>query len=208
MSLWRFDAVKYNSMDPFKLASGNHSPIYINCRQVISQTSFMDLFVTSSKIILTNEGVNVEMVAGGETAGIPYGAYLAQGLNSPMVYIRKAKKGYGLANLIEGGSVKGKNVVLIEDLITDGGSKLHFVEVLRAAGAIIKHALVLFDRNQGGAKILSEHGVTLHSVVDLELTLKVAEMSQIYPQEDILNIQDYLHDPAGWHKSKGLDFKL
>lgn len=205
--LWESGAVKINIDEPFKLASGNFSPIYINCRAVISDPVVMGLITAFIHAICSRRGVEIEMVAGGETAGIPFAAYLAQHLSRPMIYIRKAKKGYGLASLVEGGDIRGKRILLVEDLITDAGSKLHFINVIREAGGEISDVLVLFDRQQGGMESLREHGVRLHSVTDLDTTLKMAGEINLHSTADLGVVNAYLKDLASWHKERGLEYR-
>ncbi|MCB1035775.1 MAG: orotate phosphoribosyltransferase, partial [Acidobacteria bacterium] len=151
LMFWEVEAVRIRLEDPFRLASGNFSPIYINCRRVISEPAFMALFVAAGRTVLERAGVEVEAVAGGETAGIPFAAYLAQGMGRRMLYVRKQAKGYGIASKVEGHVRAGDRVLLVEDLITDGGSKLGFLDALREAGGRVTDGLVLFDRQQGGA---------------------------------------------------------
>jgi orotate phosphoribosyltransferase len=204
--LWDNGAVKLNADNPFQLASGNHSPIYINCRQVLSDVSFMSLFSASARIILQIENVRSDVIAGGETAGIPLGAYIANDFSLPMMYVRKMKKGYGLANLVEGGDPSGKRVLLIEDLITDGGSKVSFIESIRAAGGVIEEALVLFDRQQGGENLLKGLGVRLHSILDLHSTIEVAKVHKIMSDQEFSSLNNYLSDPEIWHNERGLTY--
>ena len=141
--LWELGAVKVSSGEPFRLASGNSSPIYVNCRRLISEPGFMELFVAASRRLTR---AMPDVVAGGETAGIPFAAYLASAFSVPMVYVRKKAKGYGLASRVEGYLEAGAEVLLVEDLITDGGSKLGFLDAIAQAGAEISDVLVLFDR--------------------------------------------------------------
>ena len=204
--LWDNGAVKLNADNPFQLASGNHSPIYINCRQVLSDVSFMSLFSASARIILQIENVRSDVIAGGETAGIPLGAYIANDFSLPMMYVRKMKKGYGLANLVEGGDPSGKRVLLLEDLITDGGSKVSFIESIRAAGGVIEEALVLFDRQQGGENLLKGLGVRLHSILDLHSTIEVAKVHKIMSDQEFSSLNNYLSDPEIWHNERGLTY--
>ena len=142
--LWELGAVRVRPDEPFRLASGNSSPIYVNCRRVISEPGFMQLFSAAATAICGRRGVAVDAVAGGETAGIPFAAYLARALARPMVYVRKKAKGHGLAARVEGHLEEGSRVLLVEDLITDGGSKLGFLDALAAAGGEVSDALVLF----------------------------------------------------------------
>ena len=145
--------------------------------------------------MLRAAAVTFDAVAGGETAGIPYAAYLARDLDLPMLYVRKKAKGYGMASKVEGRLEPGWRVLLVEDLVTDGGSKLGFVDALRAGSAAVDDALVLFDRQQGGERVLAEHGVRLHSVTDLATTLAVGEAATVLPTEARAEVDRYLADP-------------
>lgn len=204
--LWENGAVKVNNEQPFKLASGNYSPIYINCRQVISDPAFMQLYTASVNMICVRNTIKVEMIAGGETAGIPFGAYVAQSMSLPFVYVRKAAKGHGIANLVEGGDVQARRVMLVEDLITDGGSKLHFIEALRASSAKVEDVMVLFDRNQGGDQALGREGCRLHALTDLETALNAATVMKLVSEESMVSVGEYLDDAKGWHDKRGLEF--
>lgn len=206
-SLWRTGAVRVRVDQPFELASGNRSPIYVNCRLMISDPEFMRLYTRAAREILEAAGAVIDAVAGGETAGIPYAAYLAQELDRPMLYVRKKVKGHGVANRVEGRLEAGWKVLLVEDLITDGGSKLGFVEALRAAGGEVAEALVLFDRQQGGGDLLAAHGVRLHAVTDrataLAVGLRHGTLSALARDE----VERYFADPASWHAERGLDYQ-
>lgn len=169
--LWEIGAIRVSVDPPFTLASGASSPIYVNCRQAISSPGLVRVFVAAAALMLSRRGVAIDAVAGGETAGIPFAAFLARELGLPMVYVRKKPKGYGLNARIEGDLHHGDRVLLVEDLITDGGSKLGFVEALREVGAVVEHCLVLFDREQGGQELLAEQAVSLHAVVGRQAAL-------------------------------------
>ena len=205
--LWDIGAVKVNIDEPFKLVSGNYSPIYINCRLAISNKTLMQFFVASAQTIREHRRIQVDVVAGGETAGIPFAAYVAQSLSLPMIYVRKARKGHGIASLIEGHIPKNSEVLLVEDLITDAGSKLHFIEAVRAAGGVVKNVLVLFDRGQGGGKILEEQGIKLHAVTDMGTALTVAKYSGLLSEMNLKSVSEYLKDMRAWHRKHSLTFK-
>lgn len=204
--LWELEAVRVQLDEPFQLASGNYSPIYINCRRVISEPGFMQLFNTAAMLICSRRGVTCEAVAGGETAGIPFAAYLAQTLARPMLYVRKKAKGYGIASRVEGQLGAGDRVLLVEDLITDGGSKLGFLDAIAAAGGAVTEALVLFDRQQGGSDLLASRQVRLHAVADRRTTLSVGESAGLLPAEASRSVDAYFSDPAAWHRDRGLAF--
>jgi orotate phosphoribosyltransferase len=204
--LWEIGAIKVNLDDPFKLVSGNFSPIYINCRLVLSEPSFMQLFAGFAKIICERNGILFNLVAGGETAGIPFAAYIAQSQSLPMIYVRKKAKGYGIASQVEGTIHEGQRVLLVEDLITDAGSKINFINAIRAAGGVVEDTLVLFDRLQGGRELLEEVGVRLHIITNMDEVLGAGREAEFLSAENLKAVQDYFQDPSLWHKNRGIPF--
>lgn len=205
--LWELAAVRVSTGEPFRLASGNHSPIYVNCRRVISEPGFMQLFSAAAALICKRRSVRFDVVAGGETAGIPFAAYLATALSRPMAYVRKRAKGHGIAARVEGHLGAEARVLLVEDLITDGGSKIGFLEAIAAAGGEVRDVLVLFDRQQGGRELLAARGARLHAVADRRVTLAAgAEAGLLTPQAE-QTVEEYFRDPATWHASRGLSYR-
>lgn len=201
--LWDLGAIRVSVDDPFTLASGNRSPLYVNCRRVISSPNFMRLFTAAARRALV--GLEFDAVAGGATAGIPYAAYLAADLNHPLLYVRKAVKGYGTGSQLEGAVTEGWRVLLVEDLITDGGSKLPFLDALEDAGARVNDALVVVDREQGGRELLATRGVTLRALVSRTQALAAGiEAGRLEPAA-LTEIEAYFDDPAGWHRERGFD---
>ena len=204
--LWELEAVRVSPDEPFRLASGNRSPIYVNCRRVISEPGFMQLFNAAALLICERRQLAIDAVAGGETAGIPFAAYLAPTLGRPMLYVRKRAKGHGIASRVEGHCEQGARVLLVEDLITDGGSKLGFLEAIAAAGGEVRDVLVLFDRQQGGSDLLASRGARLHAVADRATTLAVGQAAGRLSRQAAETVEGYFRDPAQWHRSRGLDF--
>ena len=204
--LWEMEAVRVRPDEPFRLASGNFSPIYVNGRRVISDPSFMQLFSATSRLLLERRGVAYDAVAGGETAGIPFASVLSVALGCPMVYVRKKPKGYGMGSQVEGKLSAGQRVLLVEDLITDGGSKKGFIDALRAVDVTVSDCLVFFDRQQGGAQTLEGWGVTLHALADRGTTLSVGVEGGYLKAEDGAEVEAYFTDSRAWHQAKGLDF--
>ncbi|HIK02057.1 TPA: orotate phosphoribosyltransferase [archaeon] len=190
--IWEYGAIIVSTDDGFDLASGKKSPIYIDCRSIISYPDVMDLIAKEASKIVKKTGV--EILAGGETAGIPYAAWISARSNIPMAYIRRRPKGYGRTSQVEGSMDSGKKVLLVEDLITTGYSKASFVEGIRNTGATIEHCLVVFDREQGGRERLKENGIELHSLVTLSETLEYGLKTGELSQEDYEKIQKYLED--------------
>lgn len=206
LQLWQLGAVKVNLDQPFKLTSGNFSPIYMDCRQLISSVAFADLFAAATRMICEAENVQFEVVAGGETAGIPFAALLARSFGKPMVYVRKTAKEHGITSLVEGALCSGARVLLVEDLITDAGSKLHFVSGITAVGAIVEDVLVAFDRQQGGREALKERGIRLHAVTDMSAALDAAGSSGVLAPNELGAVREYLRSPQQWHEKRNLPF--
>lgn len=205
--LWRAGAVRVDAASPFRLASGNFSPIYINCRQVIADPEFLRLYAAVASLVLDRRGAEFDAIAGGETAGIPYGTHLAAALAKPCLYVRKKSKGHGLAARVEGSLRAGQRVLLVEDLITDGGSKVTFLDAIREAGARVTEALVLFDRQQGGDELLAARGVRLHSVIDRETAFAVASRCGLLTASEHASVDEYFRDASAWHAARDLPYQ-
>jgi orotate phosphoribosyltransferase len=206
LHLWELGAVKINLKTPFKLVSGNFSPIYVNCRRVISSVVFTDLFSAAARLLCAARQIQYDILAGGETAGIPLAAFLSRSFGVPMVYVRKEAKEHGIASKVEGGDVRGRRVLLVEDLITDAGSKLVFANAIRKDGGKVKDTIVIFDRLQGGEKKLQEEGITLHSITNMNIALSEASAIGWITSGQLSGIKEYLSSPREWHQKKSLEF--
>ena len=203
-------AVNFRPEDPYKLTAGWASPVYIDCRKLISflpeRRTAMDL----ARVELEeNVGrANIDSVAGGETAGIPYAAWISDALSVPMQYVRKKPKGFGRNAQIEGDFKEGQRIVLVEDLASDGGSKLVFAKALRDAGAICEHVFVVFFYGAfpGALETLAAEGLTLHYLCTWRDVLAVAEERKSFSPAAIAGVKDFRADPVGWsvkHGGKG-----
>lgn len=207
LQLWQLGAIKVNLTEPFQLVSGNYSPIYINCRQLISSPAFVDLFSAAARIVCDCRNIGFDVVAGGETAGIPFAAFLARSFGKPMVYVRKATKDHGISSRIEGTLEPGNRVLLAEDLITDAGSKLSFIEAIREVQATVHDVLVVFDRLQGGKEALAQENIQLHAITDMNIALEVGQAAGRMSSADLASIRGYLREPRDWHVKRGLQFR-
>lgn len=207
LQLWQLGVFKVNLTEPFQLVSGNYSPIYVNCRQLISSPAFVDLFSAAARIICDYHNITFDVVAGGETAGIPFAAFLANSFGKPMIYVRKAAKEHGIASRIEGALQPGADVLLVEDLITDAGSKLSFIEAIREVQATVHDVLVVFDRLQGGKEALAQENIQLHAITDMNIALEAGHTAKQISSADLVSIQRYLHEPREWHAERGLMFR-
>lgn len=207
LQLWHLGAIKVNLNEPFRLVSGNYSPIYINCRKLISSPAFIDLFSGATRVICDHRHIVFDVVAGGETAGIPFAAFVAQSFGKPMVYVRKAVKDHGISSRIEGTLEPENRVLLAEDLITDAGSKLSFIEAIRGVQATVRDVLVVFDRLQGGKEALGQENIQLHAITDINIALEVGHSVKQISSADLVSIQRYLHEPQEWHAERRLTFR-
>lgn len=170
--LTRIDALTFGS---FKLTSGKLSPYYVDLRLVPSYPGafkkIIDLYITMACEMIGLD--SLDRVAGVPTAGIPFSSVLSYRLKKPFLYVRKGEKEYGLRKRIEGLLLPGERVLLVDDLVTTGKNLMESVEKLRAEGAIVKDALVLIDREEGGIRNLSKKGVNVHAL------LRIREAAEI-----------------------------
>ena len=180
-------AVRFMQDKPFIFTSGWASPVYNDSRWLISfpdvRSALMDFAIHS---IMRDIGRDkIDAVAGGETAGIPFAAWVADRLNLPMQYVRKKAKGFGRGAQIEGQLIPGQRVLLVEDLATDGKSKVNFIKALRDADGKVEHCFVIFfyDIYPQAKKIFGDLGVMLHWLTTWKDLLTVAKaMNKIEPK--------------------------
>ena len=141
-----------------------------------------------------------DLVAGGETAGIPYSAFISEKIKKPMIYIRKKPKGFGKNQQIEGNFRENQVSLLVEDLATDGGSKVIFVEALRKAGLVTKDIFVIFyyDIFNFEDLTLSQLDVNIHSLCTWKDIISVIEKRNLFNKNDIENLKEFLTSPDKW----------
>ena len=203
--LLEIKAVHFNADQPFKLASGLPSPTYIDCRKLISypriRSTLMDFLTVT---VMRNAGFEAfDNIAGGETAGIPFAALFAERMALPMTYVRKKPKGYGRNARIEGAMSEGERVLLVEDLTTDGGSKLSFVDAIRETGATCAHTAVIFYYGifPETEKTLGDHGVALHSLCTWWDVLAEAKAQGSFDANTLTEVEAFLNAPRDWQEA-------
>lgn len=201
-------SILFNAQQPFTYTSGRVGPVYIDCRRLISFPAARDRLMNYGAHMLRSQikHESIDLIAGGETAGIPYAAMLAERMGVPMLYVRKKPKGFGRMAQIEGHMAKdGENVVLIEDLQTDGGSKKVFVDALRQAGAVVKHAFVIFHYGIFAAsdKNMKDMGITLHALTNWWEVLTVARAEKYFDEQTLSSVESFLKDPVAWSVKHG-----
>jgi orotate phosphoribosyltransferase len=201
------EAVHFNADKPFIFTSGWASPVYIDCRKLISFPRIRQTMIDfGASIIMREIGFEkLDTVAGGETAGIPFAAWMADRLMLPMQYVRKKPKGFGRDAQIEGYLVEGQRTLLVEDLTTDGRSKVNFCNALRKAGATVEHVFVLFyyDIFPEGPRILAETGITMHHLATWWDVLDVAKKGGLFDAHTLDEVEKFMNDPAAWSLAHG-----
>jgi orotate phosphoribosyltransferase len=200
-------AVHFNAAEPFTFASGLKAPTYIDCRKLISyprvRATVMDFLACAA---MRDAGLEAfDNIAGGETAGIPFAALMAERMALPMTYVRKKPKGYGRNARIEGVMPEGARVLLVEDLATDGGSKLSFVEAIREAGGVCGHTAVIFyyDIFPEGRERLAAAGVRLTQLATWWDVLAEARAGADFDAATLDAVEAFLRAPRDWAATAG-----
>ncbi|MUO79970.1 orotate phosphoribosyltransferase [Agrobacterium vitis] len=205
--LWEIKAVHFNAAEPYKLASGMRSPVYIDCRKLLSyprvRSAVMDFAVAT---LLRNAGFEqFDCIAGGETAGIPFAALLADRLALPMIYVRKQPKGHGRNAQIEGHMPDGARVLVIEDLTTAGGSMFTFIDAVRAAGGVVDHGIALFFYGifPEAHQRFENGNVKLHYIATWRNVLAVARDQKLFDDKTLSEVEAFLDAPLQWSGRNG-----
>jgi orotate phosphoribosyltransferase len=200
-------AVLFFRDKPFVFTSGWASPVYIDCRKLIFYPRIRRQLVDFATATLARDAgfEQFDVIAGGETAGIPYAAWIAERLGLPMQYVRKKPKGFGRNAQIEGDVREGARTLLVEDLTTDGRSKINFCKALRDAGAVVEHVFVNFyyDIFPESKQTLAELGVHLHYLATWWDVLGVVKKGGYLESAQIGEVEKFLHAPAEWSAAHG-----
>ena len=192
-------AVLIRPEHPFTLTSGRSSPVYVDCRRLIGFVHERRVLIRLLIARMQAAGIpRPDAVAGGETAGIPYAAWLADSFDVPMLYVRKKPKGFGRGAQIEGYWHDGQKVLLAEDLATNGGSKIVFIDALRRANLEVKDCCVVFYYGVEPYEVsaLARSGVRLHSLCTWADVLTLAEEMQLLPLDKLQAVRQFIQKPA------------
>lgn len=194
-------SVLFNAREPFTYTSGKQGPVYVDCRRLISFPAERSTLMDMGAALIRQVCPAVDYIAGGETAGIPYAALLADRLNKPMIYVRKKPKEFGRKSQIEGHiERKGQSAILVEDLQTDGGSKKVFIEAMRDSGLKVDHAFVIFHYGiyEESLRNMKALNVTLQALTDWWSVLEAATEMKTFDEETLGSVQLYLENPLFW----------
>jgi len=205
--LLEIEAIHCRPENPYIFTSGRASPVYIDCRKLISYPEARaKIMGYALKAIDRDIGWNkIDVVAGGETAGIPFAAFLAALAKKPMIYVRKQPKGFGRMAQIEGDLKPGKRVLLVEDLATDGGSKLVFIDALKKADAKVTDCFVIFHYGifPQSIETLAVAGVRLHALATWWDALEAAQKHRYFDEKGLAETRAFLEAPEQWSANHG-----
>lgn len=199
--LLEIEAVSLKPNEPFTWASGLKSPIYCDNRLTLSFPQVRREIANGLKELILDKFPAAELVAGTATAGIPHAAWVSELLDLPMCYVRSKAKGHGKGNQIEGKATKGQKVVVVEDLISTGGSVITAVEALREAGCEVLGVVSIFTYElEKGKELLNSGNIKAFSITDFSTLVEVAEENGYIKEEDMESLMDWKKDPAEWGK--------
>lgn len=197
--LLQITAIKLQPENPFVWASGWNSPIYTDNRKTLSYPDVRNFIkVEMARTILENFG-DAQYIAGVATGAIAIGALVADTLGLPYIYVRSTPKDHGLENLIEGNLKPGSKVVVVEDLISTGGSSLKAVEAIRNAGCEVVGMTAIFNYEFPiSAKRFTDSNVDVISLSNYSAMLEAALATNYIRQEDIETLKEWRKDPGNW----------
>src|SRR6056300_482858 len=192
--LLKIGCVNINFQNMFTLTSRKKCPVYVDCRKLISFPKEREIVINEMTKLIKSKYKKKVIVAGGETAGIPYSSFISQKLKLPMVYVRKQPKGFGKGKLIEGEFRKKSKSILIEDMATDGGSKIHFINSMRKAHLSVKDIFVVFfyDIYPSAKENMKKMRVNLNYLASWKDILEVSP--NYISEKDYINLKKYLEN--------------
>lgn len=194
------NAVKLNVKEPFTYTSGLISPIYTDNRLLISYPEDRKVIVDGFIKLIEERGLNPEYLAGTATAGIPWAAFVAERMELPMIYVRNKPKGHGAGKQIEGYLPEGKSVLIIEDLVSTGGSSLNSVNAIRNEGkGIVHEVFAIFSYGMQKAEdAFREASVALTTLTNIDVLTKVALEKGSISEDDASEVKRFISDPPNW----------
>jgi len=200
--LLKVKAVKINANEPFTWASGLKSPIYCDNRITLSYPAIRTYIRQQFSNIIKDEFGNIDAIAAVATAGIPHGVLVAQDLGLPFAYVRSSKKDHGLGNEIEGVIESGQSVIMIEDLISTGGSSLSAVNVVKERGGLIKGLLAIFSYGfDSAAERFKTADCRLLTLTDYPSLLTLALKNDYIREADLESLTKWRESPETWHSN-------
>jgi len=200
------EAVILNPKEPFTYASGIKSPIYCDNRVIMSDVGSREKITDYFCTLVKNKGFEFDIVAGTATAGIPHAAWIAQKLQKPMIYVRSGKKGHGRKNQIEGRLSEGEKVLLVEDLISTGGSSLRCIDsIIEAGGDVVACVAIFTYLMEKSMKCFEKAGIPVETLSDLDTLIEIAEQNNYIGSAESEIICRWKSDPENWYETVFLE---
>ncbi|RMF06002.1 orotate phosphoribosyltransferase [Candidatus Woesearchaeota archaeon] len=199
-------AVTLNMEEPYRYASGILSPIYCDNRLIMSYPEIREKVIDSFLSVITEKELEFDVVAGTATAGIPHAAWVADRLKKPMIYVRSSAKDHGKKNLIEGKLENGQKVLLIEDLVSTGGSSISAVKAIKESGGDVVACLAIFTYGMEKAeKAFKEENCPLFTLSNFNTLINTAVEENYLSPEQAEKAVHWNRDPQGWGAKMGFE---
>lgn len=202
-ALLEIEAVSLQPENPFTWSSGLKSPIYCDNRLTLSYPAVRRKVAEGLKNLISEHFPEAEMVAGTATAGIPHAAWVSELLDLPMSYVRSKAKGHGKGNQIEGKVTEGQKVVVVEDLISTGGSVIEAVQALREAGCDVVGVVAIFTYEmEKGIQQMDSANISAYSLTDFTTLANLAEKKGLITKENLDSLAEWRKNPSEWGTAK------
>ncbi len=204
-ALLEIGAVGFSLEHPITFKSGILSPVYVDNRRLPYHPQQWHTIIEGFRELLNESGTSYDILAGVAVGGVPHSSALAYALRVPSVFVRKEAKGHGKGQRVEGGDVRGKRVILIEDLVTTGSSSLSGVHALREAGAVVEdiYAIVQYGFEQA-QRSFQDAKLNLHTLTSFAFILSEALAAGFFNEQQKVILEDWFTDPHGWARRQGL----
>jgi orotate phosphoribosyltransferase len=197
--LLEIGAVSLEPQEPFTWSSGLKSPIYCDNRLTLAYPNVRNAIADGLTKLIRAHFSDVEAIAGTATAGIPHAAWVSERLNLPMCYVRSQAKGHGKGKQIEGKVDKGQKVVVVEDLISTGGSSLNAVRALREEGCQVLGVVAIFTYGlEKGKQAFAENNVEVHTLTDYGTLIETAVELGVVTEQDLATLRKWRENPEEW----------
>jgi orotate phosphoribosyltransferase len=204
-ALIEIDGVGFRPSAPITFKSGIKSPVYCDNRRFPFWPEQWAKVIHGFEALIVERGIAVDVIGGVEAAGIPHSAALGFAMRKPSIFIRKELKEHGTKKRVEGGDVTGKRVVLVEDLVTTGGSSIAAIEALRGEGAVVTDCLAIISYGFPDAvELFKRSGVTLHAATTFQAVLESALARGMIDGTGAALVRDWLDEPRSWAQRHGL----
>ena len=197
-------AIKISPQEPFTWASGYRMPLYNDNRMLLGNADHRALVAEAMKTVIEKEDLRIDAIAGVATAGIPHATSLANLMKLPLIYVRSSPKEHGLKNQVEGILKSGQKVIVVEDLISTGGSAIRAVDAVREARGVVEHCFGIFSYDFPEAKEQFEKShCRLHTLLNLHSLLEYAIKEKHITTDEKRVVDSWIQDPFEWGKQQG-----